>query len=29
MNGHISKRGGVKYVQPPKGWIRIGLNVSK
>jgi len=29
MKGKIGKRGGVLYIQPPKGWIRKGLNVSK
>ena len=26
--GYVGLRGGVKYVQPPKGWIRKGLKVS-
>jgi len=29
MKGKIGKRGGVLYIQPPIGWIRKELNVSK
>ncbi len=29
MKGYKYKRGGEDYEQPPKGWIRKGLKVSK
>ena len=29
MTGYKGKRGGETYVQPPIGWTRKGLNVSK
>ncbi len=28
MTGYVGFRGGVKYVQPPEGWIRKGLKVT-
>ena len=28
MEGLVLKRGGMPYIQPPKGWIRKGLKVS-
>ena len=29
MTGYVGTRGGMPYIQPPKGWIRKGLKVSK
>ena len=29
MTGYVGTRGGEKYVQPPIGWARKGLNVTK